>query len=299
MAVDPRALKTFLAVCRTGSISAAARQLCLTQPAVSATMLQLEQGLQTRLFDRKRSGIMLTSSGVALRTRAEAMEAILQSAEREIALLKDNVSGPLTVGGTPGALASLIPTTIALLKDRYPAFELQVLERSDRQLADLLRSERIDLAVVSTGIDPVAEDFIEETFLSDTFALLVGPANDHLPEQLALASLADARWVLPHAEGAFRRQVDTLFLATGTRTPANVIRCDSLLTTKALVRRTDYLTILPHEVAAAELASGAIRSIEILGSQLVRKVGVRMLKRKLPSPILEALLSCMRDAAQR
>ena len=97
--------------------------------------------------------------------------------------------------------------------------------------------------------------------------------------------------------GAFRRQVDALFLATGTRTPANVIRCDSLLTTKALVRNTDYMTILPHEVAAAELASGAIRAVEIAGAELLRSVGVRMLRGKLLSPFAEALLASMRTLA--
>jgi DNA-binding transcriptional LysR family regulator len=299
MAIDPRALRTFLTVCRAGSISEAARRLCLTQPAVSATILQLEQGLDTMLFERKRSGIALTASGFALRTRAEAMEAVLQTAEREIALLKGAVSGPLVIGGTPGALASLVPPSLARLKESHPAFELQILERSDRELAELLRSERIDLAVVTTGIDPVAEDFAEETILRDPFALLVGPANDHLPERLALSSVIEGRWVLPHAEGAFRRQVDALFLATGTRTPANVIRCDSLLTTKALVRKTDYMTILPHEVAAAELASGAVRAIEIVGADLLRSVGIRMLKDKLLSPFAEALLACMRRVAAR
>jgi DNA-binding transcriptional LysR family regulator len=297
MALDPRALRTFLTVCRAGSISEGARRLFLTQPAVSATILQLEQALDTVLFARARSGIRLTPSGIALRTRAEAMEAVLQNAEREIALLKDAVTGPLVIGGTPGALASLVAPAVARLRHDYPAFELQILERPDNQLSELLRNERIDLAVVTTGIDPVPEDFTEETVVRDPFALMVGAANDHLPERLSLSSIVDARWVLPHAEGAFRRQVDALFLATGTRTPANVIRCDSLLTTKALVRKTDYVTILPHEVASAEIASGTLRAIEINGTELLRNVGVRLLKGKLLSPFALALLTCMREVA--
>src|SRR4051794_2750835 len=112
MAVDPRAMKTFLAVCRGGSISEAARRLHLTQPAVSATILHLEDSLQTSLFTRARTGIQLTATGLALRTRAEALEAILDQAEREVALLKQDVLGPLVIGGTPGALASLVPPAV-------------------------------------------------------------------------------------------------------------------------------------------------------------------------------------------
>ena len=294
LALDPRALKTFLAVCRAGSISEAARRLCLTQPAVSATILQLEDGLQTSLFTRARTGIQLTATGQALKTRAEALEAVLDQAEREVALLKQDVLGPLVIGGTPGALASLVPPAVALVKRQFPAFELQIIERSDIQLNEALRTGRIDLAIVTTGIEPVAADMVEEGISRDPFALIVGRDNDHLPERVKLSRLVDAKWVLPHAGGAFRRQVDALFVAAEARSPTNVIRCDSLLTTKAIVRTTDYVTILPHEVADAELASGVLRAIEIEGVEFLRNVGVRMVKGKAMAPFASAFLDCLR-----
>ncbi|MDB5671120.1 MAG: LysR family transcriptional regulator [Alphaproteobacteria bacterium] len=297
MALDPRAMRTFLAVCRAGSISEAARRIHLTQPAVSATILQLEDGLQTSLFTRARTGIQLTATGLALRTRAEALEAILEQAEREVALLKQDVLGPLVIGGTPGALASLVPPAVARVKLLYPAFELQIIERSDVQLNEALRTGRIDLAIVTTGIEPVAADMVEEGISRDPFALIVGRENDHLPERVKLAPLADAKWVLPHAGGAFRRQVDALFVAAEARSPTNVIRCDSLLTTKAIVRTTDYVTILPHEVADAELASGVLRAIEIEGVEFLRNVGLRMVKGKLHAPFAAAFIEALQDIA--
>jgi DNA-binding transcriptional LysR family regulator len=290
-------MRTFLAVCRAGSISAAARRLCLTQPAVSATIIQLEDVLQTSLFTRARTGIRLTPIGAALRTRAEALEAVLDQAEREVALLKQDVLGPLVIGGTPGALASLVPPAVAAVKRQYPSFELRIIERSDEQLNEALRTGRIDLAIVTTGIEPVPADMVEEGIGRDPFALIVGRANDHLPERLRLASVADADWVLPHAGGAFRRQVDALFVAAEARSPANVIRCDSLLTTKAIVRTTDYVTILPHEVAAAELASGVLRAIEIEGVELLRHDGLRMVRDRMHPPFAAAFVEALRNLA--
>jgi LysR family transcriptional regulator of abg operon len=293
--LDPRALKTFLAVCREGSITAAARQLNVAQPSVSVAMSQLERSLDATLFERGRTGVTLTRAGLALRRRAEAMEMLLEAAQREIELLDLDVAGPLTIGGTPGALASILPNVIARIRSVFPRFELRVLERTDAALLDLLRSERIDLAIVTTGIDTVPEDVVEETLLRDPFDLIVGEANAHLPEHLRLTELGEASWVLPDAVGGFRRQIDALFVAAQMTIPSNVIRCDSLLSTKAIVRQTDYVTILPREVAVAELSVGALRAIRIDEVDFTRNVGIRTLKGRPSSPIIEAFLNAARD----
>lgn len=295
VAIDPRALRTFLAVCREGSISGAARRIHITQPAVSATINQLEYSIGETLFARARAGITLTPAGEVLRRRAEAIEAMLQQAEREVALAKQQVSGPLVIGGTPGALVSLIPRAVALMRKKYPAFELQIRERPDDQLSDLLRNGRIDIALVTTGIVPQTDDLTEESILSDPFSLMVGPANAHLPGRLHLRALSEAAWILPDAAGAFRRQVDALFVATETPAPANVIRCDSLLTTKMLVAEGDYVTILPRDVAAAEISMRKIREIVIEGA-FMRNVGVRLRTGDALSPFANEFLEALRAA---
>jgi DNA-binding transcriptional LysR family regulator len=298
MQIDPRALRTFLAVCREGSISGAARHLNIAQPSVSVAMAQLERAVRATLFERSRTGIHLTRAGIAMRRRAEALETLLHSTAREIDLLDKEVAGPLTVGGTPGALASVLPRTIDRMRAAFPRFELRVIERTDAALLDLLRSERIDLAIVTTGMDTVPPDIAEETLLSDPFDLIVGPENAHLPASVRLGDLAEARWVLPEAVGGFRRQIDAVFIAAQVATPANLIRCDSLLTTKAIVRATDYVTILPREVAVAELSIGVLRAIRIAELDFVRQVGTRRLKERPSSPILDAFMALSRQAAQ-
>src|ERR1700712_789452 len=84
--IDPRVLRTYLAVCREGSISAAARQLNISQPSVSVAIAQLEQKLGGSLFERGRQGIVLTAAGRALMRRAEMMEVLLLDAEEAVAL---------------------------------------------------------------------------------------------------------------------------------------------------------------------------------------------------------------------
>lgn len=294
MAIDPRHLRTYLAVCRGNSISEAARRLNISQPSVSVAIAQLEHAVGAKLFERGRGGIQLTPAGVALRRRAESLETLLTAAQKEISLVEAGVAGPLVIGGTPGALASLVPKAVARFKADFPRFDLEVLERADTALIELLRREQIDLAVVTTGIDSLPEDLVDEPILRDPFALIVGRANAGLPDRISLREVSGCPWVLPQAQGAFRRQVDALFIAADTPTPVNVIRCDSLLTTKAVVSDTDYVTILPRQVVEAELAAGALRALEIADAGFVRTVGIRRLAgRELP-PAAEAFLTALR-----
>jgi len=66
-----------------------------------------------------------------------------------------------------------MPRPVGALRENPRRFELQVLERPDNVLLDLLRAERIDLAIVTTGIDPVPADITEESILRDPFDLIV------------------------------------------------------------------------------------------------------------------------------
>jgi len=291
--IDPRHLRIFLEVCRQESISGAARQLNMAQ--VSVAIAQLERATGTRLFQRSRTGISLERSGIALRRRAEAMDMLLANASAELALLEKEVVGPLVIGGTPGALASLVPTATVRLKKLYPRVDIRIVERPDANLVELLRNERIDLAIVTTGIESVPNDIIEEPMSHDPFDLIVGRHNDALPSSVTLSSVADLPWVLPDAGGAFRRQIDALFVSTETQTPRDVVRCDSLLTTKAIVRDSDYVTILPRRVAAAELSIGVLRAVRIVGVNFGRTVGFRRLATREPSAIAQAFMEVTRE----
>ncbi len=280
MKIDPRALRLFLAVCREGTISGAARAEHLSQPSVSVAISQLERVLNVKLFDRFRQGIQLTPAGEALQRRAEAIENLLDAAQREVHLMGNHLLGPLTIGGTPGALTTLVPKMLTSFVKSYPKFELRILERPDNTLINMLRNYEIDLAVVTAGMKEHPEDMKEIAILSDPFSIIVGRANGHLPADISLPDLEHARWVLPDAVGGFRRQVDALFVSAKAPLPVNVIRSDSLLTTKAIVKETDYVTILPREVVKTELENGVLREIRIREAMFERKVGLMWLKER-------------------
>ncbi len=291
--IDPRALRTFHAVCRAGTISGAARQLNISQPSVSTAIAALEARLGVVLFSRSRGGIVLTPEGEALCLRAEMQASLLDQAEVEVKAAKAGLAGALRVGGTPGALVSLLPRALKGLEAEGLPFSLSVIERADLELIEMLREGAIELAFVTTELEEPPVGLIDTTVSRDPFALIVGRGNDALPDRMPLSAADGLSWVLPEARGGFRRQVDALFIDAGLRVPRDVVRCDSLLTTKALVRAGKRVTILPVEVAASELSIGVLRAITLEGVRPQRSVGIRRLVDRPLSPLASKMLAAL------
>src|SRR4029079_2454370 len=133
--LDPRRLLTFRAVARAGSFSAAARELSLTQPAVSQQVAALEREVGALLLHRAPGGLSLTDAGALALEHAEALAERLAIADTQLAELGDE-EGTLRVGGFPGALATLVPAAIERLVPRHVAAVEGTMEDLPRRVAD-------------------------------------------------------------------------------------------------------------------------------------------------------------------
>lgn len=291
--LDPRALVVFEQVCLSGSISAAARVLAVSQPSVSQTVAQLEGSLGVALFKRTSTGIEITREGAALRVKASALSTILKDAREAVERVSSGIAGTIRIGGTPGALVSLVPRAIRVLDDAAEAFDMSVIEASDQALSDMLRRREIELALITTGLAAKQDEFDEWTVAQDPFALIVGGAHADLPNSLTLDSVSTLPWVLPRVGGGFQRQIQSLFINQQCSEPQNVVRCDSLLTTKAIVRKTSRVTILPRHVVEAELSVGVLRAIEIEQVSFQHLVGIRALAKADLSPLAQWFIKAL------
>ncbi len=104
--MDSRRLQHFLAAFHHGSLGRAAAELHITQPGLSKSIHQLERELEVRLFDRTPMGLVPKIYGEALATHASSVQSELDSAPREIAMLRGAAKGVVKVGVTPSVAAS-------------------------------------------------------------------------------------------------------------------------------------------------------------------------------------------------
>ncbi|MDO6477306.1 LysR family transcriptional regulator [Alteromonas sp. 1_MG-2023] len=290
MRLDPRMLRQFLAVCREGSISRAAKSEHVSQPSVSMAIGQLERVLGVKLFHRTHKGVLLTSAGEALKLKALAIENLLVTAQEEIKSLADEVSGPLHIGGTPGAMSSVMGEVIREFCGKYPSFKIKLTECHEATAHRLLKTYDLDIAILTAGPYSLSDDFTELPLFSDSLLLVTGKANSHLPDHVNIAELARHRWLLPDKVSGFKHQINTLFLDNDIPLPSNVIYTDSLLTLKRILINSDYLAILPRDVVKSELESRQLRSIEINNFDSRRRVGLIWLAERDLSPFAKAFV---------
>lgn len=136
--------RTFLAVLRQGSLSAAARALGLTQPTVGRHVDALEQAVGEELFTRSQYGLMPTDLALTLKPYAEALEGTTAALMRAASGAADKVAGTVRISASEVVGAEVLPPVLASLQRAHPALTVE-LSASDT-LEDLLQREA-DIAV--------------------------------------------------------------------------------------------------------------------------------------------------------
>lgn len=150
MQIDLRKLTQMVAVARTGSFSLAARELHITQPALSRNIAALERELGIKVFERGRHGASLTTAGALA---VESAAALLQQAEglaHKLALLGSGDAGQLSFGLGPMLGSLLLPGLSRRFLAERPQLQLRAVSRTALELQRALLDDEIELFYAGT-----------------------------------------------------------------------------------------------------------------------------------------------------
>ena len=195
--MDPRRLLLFRSAARAGSLTAAARELATTQPAVSQQLRLLEREVGVPLLLRGARGVTLTEAGQRLLVQADAVASHLHQADEELAALTQLRTGRVRLVAFPSAAATLVPDALHALAVEHPGVSVEMVESEPPEATAALRRGDADVAVVFDYSDqgvPTAPDDV------DTLAWV--PLGDE-PVRLVMArgaalsdaQLADQTWI--------------------------------------------------------------------------------------------------------
>lgn len=147
-----RHLRTFLVVTDTLNISAAARQLRATQPALSRQIQHLEHAVGTALFIRRRDGLRLTATGAALRAEGTKVLAAVEAALRRAREVEQRQAVTIRVGYYGSSVwDKIIAPAVELCTRKFPEITLNITEDASIHLAAGLLEGRIDVALLASG----------------------------------------------------------------------------------------------------------------------------------------------------
>jgi DNA-binding transcriptional LysR family regulator len=252
MAVDPRRLLIFRDVARAGSISAAARALGWTQPAVSQHLRALEREVGCALLLRSTAGVELTEPGRVLLARADAIAGDLHMADEEMAALTQLRRGRVRLAAYPSGAATLVPRAVARLRQEHPDVEVTLAEAEPPEATAMVESGDADLALAFGYDDAVPADDhgLRWRPLADEPVHLVLPTGHRLAERRRLTArqLADDSWIV----GCARCRAHALAVCAEAGFEPDVQHTtDDYVLVQNLVAAGLGIALLPHSAVSA------------------------------------------------
>ncbi|MGY2092820.1 LysR family transcriptional regulator [Nocardia gipuzkoensis] len=187
--VEVRELRYFRAVAEERSLSRAAERLRMAQPPLSRAIAKLERRLGVRLIDRDNRGVTLTAAGATLLAEsARVLDAVSAAAHRTRRAALDEPT--LIVTGKPGIAATILARIVDIYRTRSTAAAVEIIVSGYGQQVDLIRSGRVDLALIGSPHQGLGLD--TEPLMSEP-RLAVLPVNHPLADRptLSVTDLAD------------------------------------------------------------------------------------------------------------
>jgi DNA-binding transcriptional LysR family regulator len=294
--LDIRRLQTLRAVAREGSLSAAARALGYTQPAISHQIARLEDEVGTALLTRLGRGVQLTDAGLALVDHADAVLSRLSAAEEEVAAIAGLRAGRVRLAAFPSGSATLMAGALTRLRADHPGVEVSFAEAEPEDALPLLRAGELDLVLgfsytalgAGDGGDVVAEPLLHDP----THAVIPAghPAAGDGP--LALETLAGETWIA----GCERCRGHLLHVAAAAGfSPRIDYATDDHLTVQSLVAAGVGVSLLPA-LALCSARRDDVAVVPVAGEP-ARTVEVVMLMAERRPPAVTATLAALRAAA--
>ncbi len=248
-------IRLIAALAEAGQLTAAGRELNLTQPAASRLLSEAEAIAGHRLCERQSKGVVMTAPGAALARRARTVLAEIAEAGREIGDVAEGRMGSVRLGSVTAPAVELVVPVLQRLQRQYPGLQAQVdVATSDVLLADLMRG-RHDFFIgrVPTGID--ARPFELHSLAPEQVALIVRAGHPLAgAASVSAADLTPYEWVMQPPGSLLRTTIEEAMIARGVPLPNCRLSTASLLVTLALVTNSD--AIAPESVEVAQLLAG-------------------------------------------
>lgn len=182
-------LKVFHTVASRSSFTKASEELNISQPAVTKHIKEIENHLNTKLFDRKGTTIQLTQSGKVLFEYAERIRNIYRDLEFEINQINQQHKGKLIIGASTTVAQYILPEILAKFNLYYKDIKIELLTHNTEIISDLLKEGKIDLGIIEG--ESQSNYFEYQIFKADEI-VLVAKANHSLANKtLNLKDLSD------------------------------------------------------------------------------------------------------------
>ena len=261
--MDDFRLKVFITAARTLSFTRTAEQLCISQPAVSKHVGELESRYRVQLFNRRGSRLELTDAG---RTLLDAAERILDDYRRmeyEVSLCTRQTEGELRLGASTTVAQYLLPPILARFTARFPGIRISMLSGNSGQIQPALEEHAIDLAIAESMSRRQGLHYT--LFTHDELVLITRTGGKYArTESLTADALRHIPLVLREEGSGTLEVIAAALAAAGIRLPQLhvIMRLGTTEGIKSFVRNSDTMAIVSVISVVDCLRSGVLRIVD-------------------------------------
>jgi DNA-binding transcriptional LysR family regulator len=282
------------------SLSGAADEIGMTQPAASKSLKELEELLGLELFLREGRGIAITPHGAAVTAYAKMVFDRLGELREELVSIERADIGRVRIGAVSATTAVLLTEVIVRLTQSHPRLNLMIQVETSDLLMQALDDERVDLVIgmIPGGRSP--QQYVYEPLAEEGLSVVVRPEHPVARDEAApgLASLLAYRWILHPYTSPMRQLIDDAFLRARVTPPDNVVETSSMLTTVSVVMGSDIVSVMPAPVARFFSDRGVLKILPIEVQRRWAPYGLIMQKDKRLTPALNIVIDAIRACSK-
>jgi DNA-binding transcriptional LysR family regulator len=262
-------LRAFAAFARCRSFSAAARELRISQPAVSKHIANVEREIGAKLVERRPRGGDLTPAGEFLANHVLRAQALLAQAARGVVEYGQRGTGSLVIAASGVPATYLVPEVAVAFQREHPGVRVSIERGSSAQMVESLRAHRAELGVVG-GFAAAPE--IEAEALVEDEILLVGPP-ELAGRPLSRRAAEAATWISAGEGSATRAAVEAFWADSGI-TPGRRLDLPNWEAVKLAVARGDGVAGCSRFSVEGELRAGSLAIIRLRGWKVRRTISI-------------------------
>ena len=269
-----RHLLCFLEIARHGSFAKAADAVAISQPAISKTLKELEDLLETRLFERDKSGVELTPAGIRfMRYAAPCVQALRDG----VSTLRSEEHAPpqVRVGILSTVESQLMPQVLGRLHERHASLVVSVATGPGAYLLGQLHVGDLDLVIGRMTDSPQIQGLIFEHLYSEAMTLVVRAGHPLLGRQpLDRSQIGRYPLVLPLAGTTIRKHADSLFVQCAIQPPQQRVETLSPTLSRRYVQTSDAIWVAPRDAVRLDVSQGELHELDLGVSEPGGSVGI-------------------------
>jgi DNA-binding transcriptional LysR family regulator len=293
--VEIRQLRAFIAIAESGTFTAGALRVHVTQAAISMQIRQLETEIGARVFVRAPRHVILTEAGEQLLHRARQILREHDAALEEIAELAGAERGRLRIGSASAmVLTDQLPGILNELRRQHPRAEISVTSGTSESLVEQIVAGELDIAFVSLPVDVRG---VQTERLSEDQLVAIASPKHKLAKQKTISAytLAGEKLILGERGGNTRRLIDQFFAQAGV-----TLKVAMELSRQAAIRRMVEedmgVGIVPVRSVKEEVEKGRLIRWWIEGAQINWELGLAQLSGGYESPIMQKFIALARKS---